>query len=89
LIIVRFANLLRDQEWDGYRKKYFKEQQRKRQFELQLHAKKPEEKLEAEREAEKKKLMITRKEKIEVDALREGFKNVIKTKYINEWRLAK
>jgi hypothetical protein len=30
-----------------------------------------------------------KKEKIESDALREGFKAVLKTKFINEWTAAK
>lgn len=36
-------------------------------------------------EAQKEQILKD-KEQIEVDALREGFRNILKTKFFNEWR---
>lgn len=89
-IAVRFAVLLRDQEWSGYRDGLFQRQQRQWKFELQLY-----EKTLAEKEAElglleqQKERAMRAKEDIEADTLREGFRNILRAKFLNEWRAAK
>ena len=38
---------------------------------------------------EQRKKVLLDKEDIEIDSLREGFKNVLKSKFFNEWRSIK
>ena len=89
-IAVRFSILLRDQEWTGYREKIFSRQQKRWKFELQLY-----EKTLVEKEAElalleqQKEKILKDKEDIEIDTMREGFRNILKTKFFNEWRAVK
>ena len=89
-IAVRFAILLRDQEWSGFREALFRRQQRAWKFELQLF-----EKTLAEKEADlasrenEQERALRAKADIEADTLREGFRNILRSKFTNEWRVAK
>lgn len=89
-IAIRFAILLRDQEWRGYREAIFRQQKEQWKFEVQLY-----EKTRAEKDAElglleqEKEKVLGDKEVIELDTMREGFRSILKAKYFNEWRAAK
>jgi hypothetical protein len=89
-IAVRFAILLRDQEWSGVRDALFRRQQRQWKFELQLFEKTLAEKEAelAQREAQHEQALRAKAD-IEADTLREGFRNILRSKFTNEWRAAK
>lgn len=89
-IAVRFSILLRDQEWTGYREKIFSRQEKRWKFELQLYEKTLTQKQEELVVLEQQKQQILKdKENIEIDTMREGFRNILKTKFFNEWRAVK
>jgi hypothetical protein len=89
-IAVRFAILLRDQEWSGYRDGRFLLEERQWAFEPQLY-----EKTLADKEAElsvretQAEAALEARSRIENETLREGFRNILRTKFFNEWRAAK
>ena len=89
-IACRFSVLLRDQEWKGYLEKVHARQQKSWAFELQLHEKTLVEKQEELEKLEAQKHRILKdKEDVEMDTMREGFRNVLKSKFFNEWRVTK
>ena len=89
-IAVRFSILLRDQEWSGYLDNHFAFQRKERKFELQLHAKKAHELTDQVAfEARQRRLAKLAKEKIEMEAMKEGVRLTLKQKFFNEWRAAK
>jgi len=88
-IAVRFSNLLRDQEWNGYLDKIFSRQRNNWKFELQLYEKTLVEKQRELEMVEQQKLKVLQdKEEIEVTTMREGIRVVLKQKFFNEWRAA-
>jgi hypothetical protein len=89
-LTVRLAILLRDQEWSGYRDGLLRHKERQWKFEPQLYEKTLADK-EAELAAAEKQAPRGReaKARIETETLREGFRTVLRSKFINEWRVAK
>lgn len=90
-VAVRFAILLRNQEWSGYRDSVlFRRQERQWKFEPALYEKPLAEKETAlaakEKQAER---ALEEKARIETETLREGFRNILRVKFFNEWRAAK
>ena len=87
---IRASILLYEQEWNGYLEKIFKKQESGYKFELQLNEKTlVQKRAELEKMEKQMKNVLNDKENIEIDALREGFKNVLKAKFFNEWRSMK
>lgn len=89
-IALRFAILLRDQEWRGYLDRVFQKQQSGWKFELQLYEPTLQEKTkELERLDAQQKWILKDKAHMEAAALYEGFRVLLRTKFFNEWRTVK
>jgi hypothetical protein len=89
-IALRFAILLRDQEWRGYLDRVFQKQQKRWTFELQLREPTLQEKTkELERLDAQKKWSLKDKANMEAEAMYEGFRVLLRTKFFNEWRTVK
>ena len=84
--VVRISVLLRDQEWRGYREAMMRHAERQWKFEPALYEKSLADKEAALLVAEKTAARaLEAKVKIERETLREGFRNIVRAKFFNEW----